>query len=138
MTSERNSRRWRNRALVRERDTRRARRLWVGLALSIAALAPAGVYLYQQSSCVQLSYELESIKDQREQLAEIERRLAVRHADAAAMRNIERWAARKRFERPESTEVFVLRPGGAAGDTVAARVPGGTAEHASARSRRSE
>ncbi len=108
MTSERNERRWKNRPLVRERDAPRARRLWITLALFAAALAPAGLYLYEQNSCLQLSYEIESIDRQREDLKELERRLEVRHAGVASMQSIERWAARRTLERPGAEEIVVL------------------------------
>lgn len=138
MTSERNARRWRNRALIRERDVQRARGLWFGLAMFGAALVPAGVYLYEQNSCLQLSYEIESIERQREELDELERRLEVRHAGVASMRGIERWAARKRFERPEATEIFVVPHEQTASDTMVAGAPEDTEKTASAQPRRFE
>ena len=138
MTSDRNERRWKNRPLVRERDAQRARRLWVTLALFVAALAPAGIYLYEQNSCLQLSYEIESIDRQREDLKELERRLEVRHAGVASMQSIERWAARRNLERPAAEEVVVWPYEDVVGDTMLARVPEGTAEPAPQRPRRFE
>ncbi len=138
MTSDRNERRWKNRPLVRERDAQRARRLWVTLALFVAALAPAGIYLYEQNSCLQLSYEIESIDRQREDLNELERRLEVRHAGVASMQSIERWAARRNLERPAAEEVVVWPYEDVVGDTMLARVPEGTAEPAPRRARRFE
>ena len=123
---------------MRERDVQRARRLWVTLALFVAALAPAGIYLYEQNSCLQLSYEIESIDRQREDLDELERRLEVRHAGVASMRSIERWAARKNLKRPTEKEIVVVPYRDAVGDTMVARVPQGTAEPASPRPRRFE
>ena len=138
MTSDRNERRWKNRPLVRERDAQRARRLWVTLALFVAALAPAGIYLYEQNSCLQLSYEIESIDRQREDLKELERRLEVRHAGVASMQSIERWAARRNLERPGAEEIVVLSYDDVDGDTMMARVPEGTAEPAPRPARRFE
>lgn len=138
MASDRTERRWKNRPLVRERDVQRARRLWVTLALFAAALAPAGLYLYEQNSCLQLSYEIESIDRQREDLDELERRLEVRRAGVASMQSIERWAARKNLERPAEEEIVVVPYEDAVGDTMVARVPEGTVEPASRRPRQFE
>jgi len=138
MTSQRTERRWKNRTLVRERDVQRARRLWITLALFLAALAPAGIYLYEQNSCLQLTYEIESIDRQRESLDELERRLEVRHAGVASMQSIERWAERKKLERPTEKEIFVVPYEDLIGDTMLAGVPRGTREPASSRPRRFE
>ncbi len=138
MTSDRNERRWKNRPLVRERDAQRARRLWVTLALFVAALAPAGVYLYEQNSCLQLSYEIESIDRQREDLDELELRLEVRQAGVASMQSIERWAARKRLARPSDEEIVIVPYEETVGDTMLAGVPEGTVEPAPDRPRRFE
>lgn len=138
MAGNRSDRRWRNRALVRERDVQRARGLWAALLMFGAALVPAGVYLYEQNTCLQLSYEIESIERQREDLDELERRLEVRQAAVASMHSIERWAARKRLERPEATEIVIVPFEDAGGDTMLARVPEGTSGSASPRPRRFE
>ena len=118
-------RRWKNRALIRERDEQRARRLWLTLALVAAALAPAGFYLYEQNSCLQLSYEIAEIERQREQLAEGERRLEVDRAGVASMQSIERWAARKRLTRPAPEEIVIVPYETQDADTRLARVPDG-------------
>jgi len=138
MASHRSERRWKNRHLVRERDVQRARLLWATLALFLTALAPAGVYLYEQNCCLQLSYEIESIDRQREDLDELERRLEVRHAGVASMQSIERWAARKNLERPTEDEIVVVPFEEAAGDTMLAGVPQGTTEPVAPRPRRFE
>ena len=138
MSSQRTERRWRNRPLVRERDVQGARRLWVTLALFVAALAPAGLYLYEQNSCLQLSYEIESIDRQREDLDELERRLEVRQAGVASMQSIERWAARKKLSRPADEEIIIVPYEETVGDTMMARVPEGTVEPAPDRPRRFE
>jgi cytochrome c-type biogenesis protein CcmE len=135
---DRTNRRWKNRHLVRERDAQRARRLWATLALVVAALAPGGLYLYEQNSCLQLSYEIESIEGQREQLAEAERRLEVRHAGVASMKSIERWAAKQRLERPTPEEIVVVPYEAVNDDPMLARVPDGTIETAPRRPRRLE
>ncbi len=138
MTTRRTQRRWKNRPLERERDLQRARGLWVTLILFGIALAPAGIYLYEQNSCLQLSYEIESIDRQREDLDELERRLEVRRAGVASMRSIERWAARKNFERPAEEEIVVVPYEATSGETKMARVPEGNAEPAPQRPRRFE
>lgn len=125
MPSQRNERRWKNSHLVRERDAQRARSLWLTLALVVAAVAPAGLYLYEQNSCLQLSYEIDSIEEQRGKLDENERRLQVEQAGIASMQSIERWAARKRLERPDAEEVFVVPHRELSHDPVMASVPEG-------------
>lgn len=125
MPNKRNERRWKNSHLVRERDAQRARGLWLTLALVAAAVAPAGLYLYEQNTCLQLSYEIDSIEEQRSKLDEAERRLQVEQAGIASMRSIERWAARKRLERPDAEEVFVVPYQELTQDPVLARVPEG-------------
>jgi len=138
MASNRTERRWKNRTLVRERDVQRARGLWITLALFLGALAPAGLCLYEQNSCLQLSYEIDSIDRQREDLDELERRLEVRHAGVASMQSIERWAARKNLTRPAEDEIVVVTYEKTAGDTMVAGVPQGTPQPASKRPRRFE
>lgn len=102
------NRRWQNRPLVRERDAQRARWMWGLLALLIAALAPMGIYLFEQNKCLQLSYEMETIEKQRKTLAEAQRRLEVRYADVASMQRIERWATQQRLARPASEQIVVV------------------------------
>jgi len=121
----RNDRRWKNRALVRELDALRAKRLWITLALVAVALAPAGFYLFEQNSCLQLSYEIESVESQRERLEEAERRLEVRLAGVASMQSIEHWAALQRLTRPSAEEVVVVPYETRDDDTMMARVPDG-------------
>ena len=118
-------RRWKNRALIRERDAHRARRLWTALILIAVALAPAGFYLHEQNKCLELSYEIESIEQQRELLTEGERRLEVEGAEIGSMQSVERWAARKRLTRPELEEIVVVDPAAPDADTKLARVPDG-------------
>jgi hypothetical protein len=116
---------WKNRALIRERDAQRATRLWIALALLAIALAPAGFYLYEQNSCLELSYEIADIERQRELLAEGERRLEVTRAGVASMQSIERWAARQRLTRPAPEEIVVVPYETQGIDTRLARVPDG-------------
>ena len=138
MASDRTKHRWKNRPLVRERDAQQARRSWVTLALFVAALTPAGIYLHEQNSCLELSYEIESIDRQREDLNELERRLEVRRAGVASMHSIERWATRKNLERPAPEEIVIVPYEDAVGGTVVARVPEGTVGPAPRRPRRFE
>jgi len=136
--NDRTNRRWKNRHLVRERDTQRARRLWATLALVVVALTPAGLYLYEQNCCLQLSYEIESIENQRKKLAEAERRLEVLHAGVASMKSIEHWAARQDLERPAPEEIVVVPYETTMGDPMMARVPAGHTESAPRRPRQFE
>ena len=76
----RETRRWKNQPLTRERDSQRARFMWATLAVLIAAAAPIGLYLHEQNTCLQLSYEIEEVKKQREKLTEGQRRLEVERA----------------------------------------------------------
>ena len=102
------NRRWQNRPLVRERDAQRARWMWGMLALLIVAFLPTGLYLFEQNNCLQLSYEMETIEEQRQTLAEAQRRLEVRYADVASMQRIERWATEQRLARPASEQILVV------------------------------
>jgi len=118
------NRRWQNRPLVRERDAQRARWMWGMLALLIAALAPMGIYLFEQNNCLQLSYEMETIEEQRQTLTEAQRRLEVRYADVASMKRIERWAAKQRLTRPASEQIVVVPYGVELSPPMMAAAPG--------------
>jgi hypothetical protein len=116
--------------VVRERDTQRARRLWMSLALVVGALLPAAFYLYEQNTCLQLDYEIASIESQRAELAKAERRLELRRGRIASMQAIERWAARHELTRPSVDDFVVVPYEENGGDTMLARAPEGAPSRA--------
>lgn len=104
-------RRWTNRSVNRETDAHQARGLWLRSLLLIVALLPGGAWLWKQSRCVQMTYEVQQMREEREQLLETERRLRAERARAASLDRIERWAGRGgSLVRPDEDHVVVLRP----------------------------
>jgi cell division protein FtsL len=102
-------RRWRNHPLVRERDHRRIFWLWSMLAAMVIAALPAGAYLYHQNRCLEVSYEVSAVAEERERLLEEERRLRVERARLESLGGIERWALRERgLVRPDTDDVVVV------------------------------
>ena len=97
--------------------------MWATLALLIAAAAPTGLYLHEQNSCLQLSYEIEEVKKQREKLTEGQRRLEVERASVASMTRIERWATQQRLARPESEQIVVVPHDVAISEPMMAQIP---------------
>jgi cell division protein FtsL len=112
---------WRNRAVLREIDDRRVRRLWrVVLAMAVAA-APAAVYLVQQNECLKLRYEVNELREQRERLMQEQRRLSLEQARLESLARVETWAKRKHgMIQPGSANVVVVpAPEPEAGELVA-------------------
>ena len=104
-------RRWANREVSRETDQHQARGLWLRSLLLIAALLPGGVWLWQQSRCVQLTYEVQRMRERHDELLEQERRLLAERESAGSLDRIERWAQRRRsLVRPDEGRIVVLRP----------------------------
>jgi len=102
-------RRWRNRPLVRERDEQRVRWLWRMLAALVAALAPAGTFLLQSNECLQISYSVNTLRDEHEMLVKQERRLRFERARLESLPRIESWAVRKHgLTRPAPEKVVVV------------------------------
>ena len=106
-------RRWRNRPLVRERDHRRIFWLWSMLAAMALAALPSGAYLYHQNQCLEISYQVGAVAEERDRLLEEERRLRVERARLESLARIERWALRDRgLVRPEIDDVVVVEAPG--------------------------
>ena len=82
-------RRWRNVPLSRERDVRRARRMWTLLTACVVAFSPFAVYLLEQMQHVQLRYRVESLRADSRRLTEAERRLRVQAASLESPRTVE-------------------------------------------------
>jgi cell division protein FtsL len=112
---------WRNRAVTREIDDRRVRRLArVVLALAVAA-APTAFYLVQQNECLKIRYEVNDLLEQRDLLLKEERRLSLEQASLESLWGVERWAKRKHgMIQPGAGSVVILpAPEPEAGDLVA-------------------
>ena len=106
-------RRWTNRAVVREVDPYRARRLWGAIVAILLAAAPFAAYMLEKNECVGLSYEAGALKIEREQLVEQQRRLRVRRAALVDLDAIEMWAVdRYGLQRPSHQEVVVVKEAG--------------------------
>ena len=112
---------WRNRTVLREIDDRRVRRLArVVLAMAVAA-APTAVYLVQQNECLKIRYEVNDLREQREELLQEERRLSLEQASLESLSDVEDWARRKHgMIQPGAGNVVILpAPEPEAGDLVA-------------------
>ncbi len=102
-------RRWENRPIEREQDRLRTRSLR-GVVLGLVfAFAPAGAYLLQQNECLELTYAIDALHREQDELAEHERRLMLKQSDLEALDEIERWASREQgLSRPDAESVIVL------------------------------
>lgn len=85
-------RRWRNRAVLREIDDRRVRRMWRLVLSMVVAAAPMAVYVLQQNESLKLSYEVNALRAERERLLTEERVLSVEKNRLESLARIERWA----------------------------------------------
>jgi cell division protein FtsL len=113
--------RWRNRAVLREIDDRRVRRLGrVVLAMAVAA-APTAVYLVQQNESLEIRYEVNELRARRELLLKQERRLSLEQARLESLTSIESWAKSKHgMIQPGAESVVVVpAPEPEAGELVA-------------------
>lgn len=125
-------RRWKNQALVRERDERRIRLLWRSLAGIVIALAPVAAYLFEQNRCLLWTYEMSGLRAEQETLIERERDLKTQRARLDSLPQIESWASsRTGLTRPDAAHVIVVGPPRPITDDLVAGVP--TAESPSAR-----
>ena len=86
-------RRWRNVAVVRERDMRRVRWVLMLLVGIAAAAAPVAAYLIQQMRYVETRYKIEELRAKRERLDETEKRLRIERASLEALPRVEKRAA---------------------------------------------
>lgn len=120
-----NARRWKNAAVVRETDRRRVRHLWGWLLGIVLAFVPTSVYLLQQMRYVESRYRIESLRAERERLAEQQRRLLVERASLEALRRVERRAAEELdLVHPVDGRVVVLEPRTPAPEGLMARDTG--------------
>jgi len=104
-------RRWKNRPLVLERDTRLVRWLWIMLLAIVVAIAPGGVYLLLQSQCLELAYEIGDLHAEKERLIEEQRRLTVQRARLESLPEIEAWAHRRKgLVQSPPEKLVVLQP----------------------------
>lgn len=122
------TRRWRNVPLVRERDVRRTRSLWILLLGLAAAVAPLAFYLLQQMAFVQVRYAIEEKRAERRRLEEDERWLRIERAARAAFPMVERAVAARSGDEPPLTRavsrnVVVVRQAAAGRGTAAPRAP---------------
>ena len=85
-------RHWQNRAVLREIDDRRVRRLWRVVLSMVVAAAPMAVYVLQQNESLKLSYEINALRAEREKLLTEERRLSVEKTRLESLARVERWA----------------------------------------------
>ena len=116
-----NQPRWRNRAVLREIDDRRVRRLGrIVLAMAVAA-APTAVYLVQQNESLEIRYEVNDLRAQRESLLKKERRLTLERARLESLTSIESWAKRKHgmIQPGPGSVVVIPAPQPEAGELVA-------------------
>jgi len=104
-------RRWRNRAVLREIDDRRVRRLWRFVLSMVVAAAPMAVYVLQQNESLKLSYEINALRAEREQLLTEERRLNVERTRLESLARVERWALEEEGLVLPEGEIVVVVPG---------------------------
>ena len=102
-------RRWANRELERDLDRRRSRvnwRLLLGIAI---AMLPIAAYLQIQNSYVELNYEVDHLRAEREELERRQHRLLGMRAALEAPVDVERWAHENDLELPTPAEIVVVR-----------------------------
>ena len=115
-------RRWRNRAVLREIDQKRVRRLVRVVLCIVVAAAPTAVYLLQHNESVKIAYEVNDLRAEQERLFTEERRLSLEKARLESLARIERWARRQNgmIQPEEGAVVVVPSPEPNAGELVAA------------------
>ena len=86
---------WRNRAVIRERDDRKARWMWLAVVGMFLAAAPIGICTWQQNECLKLSYAVEALRAENDRLLETERKLKIDRAGGESLSDIENWATRE-------------------------------------------
>ena len=104
-------RQWQNRAVMREIDDRRVRRLWRLVLSMVVAAAPMAVYVLQQNESLKLSYEINALRAEREQLLTEERRLNVERTRLESLARVERWALEEEGLVLPEGEIVVVVPG---------------------------
>jgi cell division protein FtsL len=120
-THELADRHWQNRAVMREIDERRVRRLARVVLCIVVAAAPTAVYLLQHNESVKIAYEVNGLRAERELLLKEERRLSLEKARLESLASVEKWAKREnRMIQPgEGTVVVVAAPDPDAGVLLA-------------------
>ena len=105
------SRGWRNRVVVRERDVQRSRWRWILLAWFLAAAAPLTAYVLEQMEYVRTLYKVEELRVQYDRLNEMEQRLLIERQRLQAPARVERIAVRDLgLVRPTPRDVVVVYP----------------------------
>ena len=102
-------RRWANRSVAREVDQQRLRWIW-GLVAAVAlAASPFAFHVLEKNECVSLSYEVNRLHDEQEQLIETERRLSMRRTADESLDAAEAWVkVQGEMVRPLPRQVVVL------------------------------
>ena len=104
-------RRWRNSAVHRDVDSRRARWVWKVVAGLALAVAPFAVYLLQTMDYVETSYAIEELRAQEMRLQEAERRYRIEKAVLEALPAVEARAGKELgLEHPPAAHVVVVAP----------------------------
>jgi len=117
-------RRWRNRRLERETDSRRARSLWIVLLGIVAALIPLALYVVQQVNYIRVSYEIEQVREEHQRFAEAERKFRLQRSSLECLTRVESRARSLGLVQPEPVDVLVvLRTGLPADGNLLARAP---------------
>ena len=114
---------WQNMTPARERDDRRVRWLWRMVIGLVLAFAPGGGYLLQQNECLKLSYAVEGLRIERDELLEEERRLTVERSGLESLAGIRAWAIRDGLAPAEDRVVVVGEPPLTAPEELVARTP---------------
>jgi len=108
--------RWQNVTPAPERDDRRVRWLWRMVIGLVLAFAPGAALLLQQNECLKLSYAVEGLWTDRDELLEEERRLRVERSGS--------WAIRDGLVAPADDRVVVVgQPPVSTPDQLVARTP---------------
>ena len=125
VTVQAESRRWRNVAVVRERDPRRVRGVLILFVGVLAAAAPVAAYLVQQMQFVQTRYQIEEQRSRLQRLEETERRLRIERATLEALPRVEERARGELgLVHPTPRQVVVVRSSATSRRTASSRTPG--------------
>lgn len=118
MTSERFSmtKAVRNEQLVRQLDSKRHRELFMvaltGLALTAAVIA----FAYPHFEMIRLGYQMEELRERREELIELQRHLELQRATELSPSRIETLAIEELgMVYPDSADRLTIEPSGSAG-----------------------
>jgi cell division protein FtsL len=117
--------RWRNVPLVRERDPRWSRWVWLLVLGAVAVAAPIAAYLVEKMQYVEVRYEIEAQRGRRERLQEVERRLRIERATLEALPRVEGRALDELgLVHPTPRQVVVIRSSVPGRGNAAPRAPG--------------